>query len=168
MAIKLEFQGTIIAKPEGKSIFGESFVEKETYGVITDFNEWAKKRSQVTAELFAQFNSSPVTNAFDRHVAEMILGNFEGYMTHPACLLEGESLVAKTKYVETIDQIMDIKKYLDEEPGKKYLYDVQYWFPRWVIWEINEETFLPTKLEKPKATKSGWKVRYATLGEKND
>ena len=169
MVSKLELGGVIHAKREDDTIWEPPYREKETHGVTQDFNEWSKHRSSLLHGLTHKDHLlMPQTEVHDQQIATYISKHFEGYMLDPVVLVDGVAVVAQARYLETIDEINDIKKYLDLEPGKKYLCDVQYLFPRWVIWKMDTVTFSPILLDKPMATKSGWKIRYGVLKETDD
>ena len=158
MTIKLELGGIIPAKPEGDTIFEESFTEKETFGILHDFDEWAKERTEEHLKLDKEYIDH--SNVFDRNIALFMSKHFVGFMTKPACLIDGIPILSKTWAIEDIDEIKNFKPI---EEGKHYLYDITYHFPRYVMVKADPTTFEPILLDEPELISGYWIIRYGTL-----
>jgi hypothetical protein len=162
MALKLEIAGIIPSKPDGQTIFEESYVEKETFNITTNFEEWMELRHSDYVKSLEIYRE--IGQVFDSRMANMIAPHFDGFMLAQAALVDGKSVVAKSRYIESIDDLVNIKSYLDQEEGKKYLLNLIYFFPRYTNIRVDETTFQPHLLSYPELTKiTGWNIRYGVL-----
>ena len=137
-------------------------VDNETSNITHDFLEWVELMNQRQVEFFSN-EKATLLFVFDSHIASTLLkDNFDGFMTKPTARFEGKPVEAKSRVVKSIDDLVDIKSFLDKEPGKKFLYNFNYYYPRWITHQMDTNTFEVTNLDKPARTDEGWIIRYGS------
>jgi hypothetical protein len=128
------------AKPEGDTIFEEPYVEKETFGIFNNFDIWSRLKNNQIHQTFTsdQYFPNQQTYVFDWHIAKFLAPWFDGYMGGPTALYEGNTLLAKTRHVETLEELLELEKVIKDIPNKKFLYTVDYVSLRYEIISIDD------------------------------
>ena len=135
---------------------------REVEDTIIDYNEWVSYQSNIKT-------LAAMPELIDLTAAEYLKECFVGYMKGPVGLFKGVPITAKSKiFNNDLDGILEAKKYLNEhkEIDDLFLYQVLF-IPSVLQTRVfDNDTFEFKTLSTPVMSKSGWKIRYASLNDR--